>query len=90
MTASNAVLVQAGLIGFTEADIRARSLRAGGAMALLMARVDPDTIRLVGRWRSNMMLCYVNTTENILTKGLSVKMFKHGAYALIPTDHAGN
>ena len=36
-------------ISFTEADINARSLRAGGAMALLMVRVDPNTIRLVGK-----------------------------------------
>ena len=43
-------------VGFTPDDVSARSMRAGGAMSLLMARVDTDPIRLVGRWRSNVML----------------------------------
>ena len=45
-------------IGFTKADISVRSLHAGRAMNLLMVWVDPDTIRLVWRWRSNTMLRY--------------------------------
>ena len=59
-------------------------------MDLLMARVDPDTIRVVGRWRSDMILLYLHTTENSVTKGLLTNMFKHGAYALIPPTHSGN
>ena len=40
-----AVVCAAGpAIGFTEADISMHSLRAGGAITLLMVRVDPDTI----------------------------------------------
>ena len=58
-------------------------------MALLMARVDPDTIRLVVRWLSNTILCYLHTTAKSFTEGLLVKMFEHGAYALIPPTHAG-
>ena len=76
--------------GFTDSDISKRSLRAEGGMDLLMARVDPDTILLVGRWRSNTMLRYLQTTAKIFTEGLSAKMFEHGAYALIPPDHACN
>ena len=45
-------------------------------MDLLMERVDPDTISLVGRWRSDTMLRYLRTTEKIFTEGLSA-MFKH-------------
>ena len=59
-------------------------------MDILMARVDPDTIRLVRKWQSNTMLCYFHRTENSFTKGLTANMFKHGAYALIPPAHAGN
>ena len=59
-------------------------------MALLMERVDPDTIRLVGRWRSDTMLRYLHTAANNFTEGLSSKMFEHDAYALIPPAHAGN
>ena len=53
-------------------------------MALLVARVDLDTIRLVGRWWSYTILCYLHTTAKSFTEGLSSKMFKHGAYTLIP------
>ena len=58
-------------------------------MALLMAQVDPDTIRLVGRWRSNKMIRYLHTKANSFTEGLVAKMFEHDAYALIPPAHAG-
>ena len=58
-------------------------------MALLMAQVDPYTIRLVGRWRRKTILCYLHTTENSFTKGLSDNIFEHGAYALIPPTHSG-
>ena len=57
MATIRAVVRAAGpLTGFTEADIIARSLHAGGGMALPMTRVDPDTTRLVGRWRINTMI----------------------------------
>ena len=55
-----------------------------------MARVEPDTIRLVGRWRSDTMLRYLHTTAKSFNKILSDKMFKHGTYAIIPSSHTGN
>ena len=50
ITAAIRAVVQAAgpAIRFTEADISARSLQAGGDMDLLVVWVDPDTIRLVG------------------------------------------
>ena len=59
-------------------------------MALLMARVDPDTNLLVGRWLSDTILHYLHTTAKSFTEGLLVKMFEHGAYTLIPPTHDGN
>ena len=59
-------------------------------MDLLMEQVYPDTIRVVGRWRRDMILRYLHTTENSVTEGLLANMFKHVAYALIPPTHAGN
>jgi hypothetical protein len=47
-------------LGVTPTDISIRSLCASSAMALLCANVDPDTIRLFGRWRSNEMLHYLH------------------------------
>ena len=74
-------------VGFTLEDISARSMRAGGAMALLMARVDTDTICLMGMWRSDIMLRYLHTTAQTLTEELAARMVHHGDYALIPPAH---
>ena len=91
MAAIRSVVQSAGpSIGFTEADISANSLLAGGGMALLMARVEPYTIRLVERWRSDMILRYLHTRAKSFNEGLSAKMFEHSAYTLIPPTHAGN
>ena len=55
-----------------------------------MAWVDPDTIRLVGRWRSDTMIRYLHMTAKSFTEGLSAKMFEHDAYVLIPPAHDSN
>ena len=77
-------------VGFNKADIRALSIHAGGAMALIIVQVYPYTIRLVGRWRSDKILHYLHKTAKSFTEGLSDKMFEHGAYAIISPAHAGN
>ena len=59
-------------------------------MDLLIAQVDPDTIHLVGRWRSDTIIRYLHMTSKIITKGLLAEMFEHGTYALIPPTHTGN
>jgi hypothetical protein len=46
--------------GIMASNISVRSLRALGAMALLCAKVDTDMIRLLGRWRSDEMRCYLH------------------------------
>ena len=76
-------------VGFTPEYVSARSMRAGGAIALLMARVDIDTIRLVGRWRRDVMLLYIHMTSQTFTAGLAVRMVQHRDYALIPPAHGG-
>ena len=76
-------------ICFTEAVIKSLSLGAGGDMALLMEQVDPDTIFLVGWWRSNTMIRYIQTKAKSFTEGLAANVFQHGTYALIPPVHAG-
>ena len=62
-------------------------MRAGGAMALLMARVHTYTICLVGRWCRDVMLRYLHTTAQRFTEGLASRMVQHGDYALIPPSH---
>ena len=93
ITAAIRAVVQASgpKMSFTETAISALSLRTGGGgMDLLMAPVDPDNIRLVGRWRSDTMLRNLHMTAKRITEGISAKMFKHGAYVIIPPAHAVN
>ena len=59
-------------------------------MALHMAQVDPYTIRLVGRYRSDTIIHYLHMTEKSFTEVLLANMFEHGAYALIPPTHTSN
>jgi hypothetical protein len=64
--------------------ISARSLRSGGAMALLCAGIDTDIIRLVGRWKSDEMLRYLHVQALPHTTVLAKDMFRHGAFSLLP------
>ena len=50
-------------------------------MALLMERVDLETIRIIGRWQSDAMLCYFHTTSNFFMDGLALPMFQYSNYA---------
>ena len=74
-------------VGFKPDNVRACSMRPGGTMALLMARVNTDTIRLMGRWRCGAMLRYLHTTVQMFTEGLAERMVQHRDYALIPPVH---
>ena len=58
-------------------------VRAVRSMTLIMERINTDTIRLVGRWRSDEMLRYLHTTAQTFTEGLAERMVQHGDYALI-------
>ena len=62
--------------------ISARSLRPGGATALLCANIDRDAIMLLGRWKSDAMLRYLRIQA--LSPGFSQKMLDHGAYTFHP------
>jgi len=49
-----------GHAGVDPANIAARSLRASGAMALLLGSMDPDKIRIVSCWKSDAMFRYLH------------------------------
>jgi hypothetical protein len=71
-------------LGLDPRTISARSLRAGGAMALLCARVDTDIIRLVGRWRSDEMLRYLHLQAYPLMHTFARQMHSQGSFTLLP------
>jgi hypothetical protein len=73
--------------GLTPQDITVRSLRASGAMALLCARVDTDTIRLLGGWKSDEMLRYLHVQSYTIVAPLAAQMLHRGSYSLIPNQH---
>ena len=78
------VLAHGSQFGLTQSDISARSMRAGGAMVLLLAGVPGDTIKLLGRWKSNAMLAYLHTSAKELTQGYSNRMIQGGNYTIVP------
>ena len=71
-------------LGFLPQDVSARCLRAAGATALLLAKVDPDVIRLIGRWRSDEMLRYLHAQAYPLMRDYARQMLAAGMYTLIP------
>ena len=72
-------------LGFLKNEVSARSLRAGGAMALLVAKVDPDVIRLLGRWRSDEMLRYLHLSAQPIMMKFARRML-HANYTMAATQ----
>jgi len=64
-------------------NIAARSLHASGAMALLLGGMDPDKIRIVGRWKSDTMFRYLHAHTLPLIQENSRIMFHGGHYSLV-------
>ena len=59
-------------------------MQAGGAMALLCAGIDTDIIKLVGRWKSDTMFCYLHAQALPIVANLASKVFQHGSFMLLP------
>jgi hypothetical protein len=75
--------------GISAEDISIHSLCSSGAMALLCVEVDPDKIRLFGRWRSDKMLHYLHIQAYPLVSPLAPLMVHHGQFTLIPNQRLG-
>jgi hypothetical protein len=84
VTLKASVLALGADLGFTTKEVSARSLRAAGAMALLCAHVDSDTIRLLGRWRSDEMLRYLTVQAQPIMRDFASRMLAGGQYTLLP------
>ena len=86
-TLQKAVEISGAQVNFKLEDVSAKFIRAGVAMAILIARVDTDKIKLVGSWRSDIMLRYLRTSAQIFTSGLVMLMVHNRDYVLIPPIH---
>ena len=83
-------------LGYTPNDVSSHSLRAGGAMAMHLNKIDILTIRKMGRWKSDTFLCYIHDQISAFAAGVSTQMsndipFRHisggrldGTLALAP------
>lgn len=74
-------------VDIRSSEIDARSLRAGGATALLNAGVDRNTIQLVGRWKSDAMLRYLHVSNLPVMQSFAMRMFNRGATDVPPGFH---
>ena len=64
--------------------LSARSLRPGGATALLCANIDKDAIQLLGRWKSDAMLRYLRIQAHVHQANYAQLMLDHGSYTFAP------
>jgi hypothetical protein len=78
--------------GIAPKKISARSLRPGGATALLCAGQEPTSIALVGRWRSEAMLRYLRANITPAAMTFAKLMLTHGNFTfhkkVPPADEA--
>ena len=77
-------------LGFYPHEIGSHSLRSGGAMTLHLAGISEHTIKIIGRWRSDAFLIYLQGQIASFTKGVAAAMakvqwFKHTAPSPMPT-----
>jgi len=68
--------------------IKARSLRAGGATALLCAGLGKDITKILGRWCSDAIDLYLYTSTYAAATGFSQKMLDAGGYNFAPKQEA--
>ena len=69
-------------LGFHSREIGSHSLRSGGAMTLHLAGIPEHTIKIIGRWRSDAFLIYLQGQIATFTQGVAgamakVRWFKH-------------
>ena len=81
---TTAIGAQYGLQG---TDVDVRSLRPTGAMALLCAKIDPNIIRLIGRWKSDAMLRYLHVQALPSLQNFASDMLRGGHFSFQPTIH---
>ena len=72
--------------GINPKDVSARSLRAGGAMALLTGGCDTNVIKLLARWHSDAMMRYLHQQSVPVFQNLASKMFNNGTFTFLPEE----
>ena len=78
------LLVGPETVDIKPSEVEARSLRAGGATALLVAGIDTDHIQLLGRWQSDAMLRYLHIQADPVVRRYARDMFNGGRITFRP------
>lgn len=75
-------------LDFLPDDVGAHALRAAGAMALLCAHLDSETMGLIGRWQSDEMSRHLHVQATPLMQDHSRGMLTAGDCRLLPNAAA--
>jgi hypothetical protein len=72
--------------GIQATDISARSVRAGGAMAMFFGKIDMNNTRLMGRWHSDAMMRYLHCQAQPIMGRFAEVVYNNGAYTFQPDE----
>jgi hypothetical protein len=67
-------------------EISTRSLRAGGAMAMMCSKIDLSNICMMGSWHSDAMMRYLHVQAQPIIERYAAKMFNNGTYTFQPDE----
>jgi hypothetical protein len=72
--------------GIEASEVSARSLWAGGAMALLHGWVDLNCILMMGHWTSDAMMRYLHVQAQPILDNYANCMFNQGTCSFLPDE----
>jgi hypothetical protein len=73
-------------LGFGPDDVGTHSVRSSLAMQLYLQKVPNTTIMLIGRWRSDAFLSYIEKQCREFTRGMSELMLSLNSFYHLPTE----
>ncbi len=74
-------------LGFTPSDIGLHSLCSGAAMAMHLAGIPVSTIKLTGRWASEVFMDYIRPQVEMFSSLISKAMISHPSFFTIPQNN---
>ena len=72
-------------LGFTPEQIGTHSLRSGAAMAMFLDNTPVFLIMLIGRWKSDGFLKYIQKQVLETSRGISTRMLKNDLHHVLPS-----
>jgi hypothetical protein len=67
-------------------EISVRSLRAGGAMAMLFGKININSIPMMGQWHNDTMVRYLHVQAQPIIGNYVANMFNEGTYTFQPDE----